>query len=181
MTMRDSTTMYGAVSRVNHWAGALLVLVLLGLGLYFEQLPRGEERRFIRALHVAVGTLALPLLLFRVGWRLGSASPQPLLQARALMILSKAVHLLLLAGIAILAVTGPLSVWMEGRAFGIFDTLQFASPFAANKALGKSLETLHSWTANAMIGLIGLHVLAVLKHQLVDRDGLLARMTGRVQ
>jgi len=30
-----------------------------------------------------------------------------------------------------------------------------------------------------MIWLIGLHLLGVVKHQFIDRDGILARMTGR--
>ncbi|MBW8901931.1 MAG: cytochrome b/b6 domain-containing protein, partial [Massilia sp.] len=42
-----------------------------------------------------------------------------------------------------------------------------------------TLEDIHGFTANVLIGLIGLHLLGVLKHQFIDRDNILARMTGR--
>ena len=33
MTTRDTPKTYGAVSRLNHWIGALFVILLLGVGL----------------------------------------------------------------------------------------------------------------------------------------------------
>jgi cytochrome b561 len=41
------------------------------------------------------------------------------------------------------------------------------------------MEEIHGITANALIFLIGLHLLGVVKHQFINRDNILARMTGR--
>lgn len=179
MSTHDTPGSYGSVSRFNHWIGALLVLALLGVGLYFEDLPRGAERSFFRGLHIAIGACAALFLLFRVFWRLRSQSPQALPQKPALQLFSKAVHWLLLAGIAILAITGPLTIWSTGRAIPIFELASIPSPFPAFKALHEPLEEIHVLTANVMLYLIGLHLLGVIKHQLLDRDNILARMTGR--
>ena len=179
MMMRDSPASYGTVSRLNHWIGALFVLLLLGIGLYFGALPRGEEKRFWRGLHVAFGTVAIVFLLFRVFWSMRSSAPRPLPQRPALQLLSKAVHLLLLTGIVIMVLTGPLTMWSAGRSFGIFDLLQIPSPFPPFKSYQKLLEQIHSLVAYAMMGLIGLHLLGVLKHHFIDHDGILSRMTGR--
>jgi cytochrome b561 len=179
MSTRDTRTHYGSVSRVNHWVGALLVLVLLAIGLYFDDMPRGDARRFWRGLHIAIGTMASLFLLWRVFWRMRSTSPLALPQNSALQLFSKIVHWLLLVGITVLAVTGPLSIWSTGRALPIFDLASIPSPFPAFKALHEPLEEIHGFTADAMIWLIGLHLLGVVKHQFVDRDGILARMTGR--
>jgi cytochrome b561 len=164
---------------LNHWLGALLVLSLLGIGLYFGELPRGDERKFWRGLHFAIGAVAALFLLFRVIWRARSASPLALPQKPALQLFSKIVHTLLLAGIAVLAITGPLTIWSTGHAIPIMDLASIPSPFPAFKSLHRPLEEIHSFTANAMLYLIGLHLLGVIKHQFIDRDGILKRMLGR--
>jgi cytochrome b561 len=179
MSTQDSPTNYGAVSRVNHWVGALLVLTLLGIGLYFCDMPRGPEKSFWRGLHIAIGAMACLFLLFRVVWRMRSTSPLALPQKPALQLFSKIVHMLLLAGIAALAITGPLIIWSTGRAIPIFDLAHIPSPFPPFKSLHGPLEDIHSFIANAMLYLIGLHLLGVLKHQFIDRDGILKRMLGR--
>lgn len=179
MTIRDTPTTYGAVSRLNHWIGALFVFLLLGVGLYFEGLPRGAERTYFRSLHIAIGTIAILFLLFRVGWRMRSTSPLALPQKPAMQTLSRAVHVLLLAGLVVMVVSGPLIQWTAGRPFGIFDLLMFQSPLPKSDLWHERLEVVHGWTSTALMYLIGVHLLAVIKHQFIDRDNILARMTGR--
>jgi cytochrome b561 len=179
MPTQDSRTSYGSVSRFNHWLGALLVLSLLGIGLYMGELPRGPERKFWHSLHFAIGAVAALFLLFRVIWRVRSTSPLALPQKPALQLFSKIVHTLLLVGIAVLAITGPLTIWSTGRGIPIMDLASIPSPFPEFKSLRKPLEEIHGFTANAMLYLIGLHLLGVIKHQFIDRDGILKRMLGR--
>jgi cytochrome b561 len=179
MTTRDTPTTYGAVSRLNHWIGALFVLLLLGIGLYFGDMPRGAEKTWWRSLHIAIGTIAILFLLFRVWWRVRSTSPLALPQKPAMEKLSRVVHTLLLVGIVVMVTSGPLIQWFGGRPFGIFDLLKFPSPIPKSEIWHDRLEVLHGWTAWALIYLIGLHLLGVIKHQFIDRDSILARMTGR--
>jgi cytochrome b561 len=180
MMLRDSNTMYGMVSRLNHWIGALFVLLLLAIGLLFDELPRGDLLRYFKRLHIAVGTIAIAFLLFRVYWRLRSASPLPLPQKPALQRLSSVVHRLLMLGMVIMVVTGPLSIWSIGRPFGVFDLLQIPSPFPTFKSWHEPLENIHGTVAYAMLALIGLHLAGVIKHHFIDRDTILSRMTGSV-
>jgi cytochrome b561 len=179
MSTQDSRNSYGSVSRFNHWLGALFVIALLGIGLYFEDMPRGDARKFWRGLHVAVGTVATLFLLFRVYWRARSTSPLALPQKPVLHMFSKVVHLALLVGIAVLAITGPLSIWSTGRPIAIFDVASIPSPFPAFRSLHEPLEDIHAFAADAMLYLIGLHLLGVIKHQFIDRDNILKRMLGR--
>jgi cytochrome b561 len=181
MATSDTPHNYGSVSRLNHWIGALLVLLLLAVGLYFEDLPKGDARRFWRGLHIAIGTMGSLLLLFRVFWRLRSKSPLALPQAPALQLFSKLVHWLLLLAVAVMAVTGPLSIWSVGRPLAVFDLVSIPSPFGEFRAWHGPMEEIHGFTANALIALIGLHLLGVIKHQFVNRDNILARMTGRAR
>jgi cytochrome b561 len=179
MPTQDSPNSYGSVSRFNHWLGALLVIVLLAIGLYFDDLPRGDARKFWRGLHIAIGTFASLFFLWRVFWRMRSTSPLALNQAPALKLFSKVVHVLLLAGIATLAITGPLSIWATGRAIPIMGLFTVPSPFPTFRELHEPLEEIHGFVADAMLYLIGLHLLGVIKHQFIDRDNILRRMAGR--
>lgn len=179
MPTQDTATSYGSISRFNHWLGALLVLALLAIGLYFEDMPRGDVKKFWKGLHVAIGAFASLFFLWRVYWRMRSGSPRALPQPRALTLLSKTVHVLLLVGIAVLAITGPLSIWATGRGIPVMGLFSIPSPFPAFRSLHGPLEDIHAFAADAMLYLIGLHILGVIKHQLVDRDNILKRMAGR--
>jgi cytochrome b561 len=179
MPTKDSTNSYGSVSRFNHWLGALLVLALLAIGLYFDDLPRGDARKFWRGLHIAIGTFAALFFLWRVFWRIRSGSPRALAQVPALQLFSKVVHVLLLTGIAVLAISGPLSIWATGRAIPVLGWFSVPSPFPEFRSLHDPLEQVHGFVADAMLYLIGLHLLGVVKHQFVNRDNILRRMAGR--
>jgi cytochrome b561 len=152
--------------------------VLLGIGLYFHEMPRGEERLYWLRRHVALGALAFIPLAFRVGWRLASRLPAALPQAPWLQRSTRAVHVLLLIAIAVLVVTGPLIVWSAGRPIAMLDWFAIPDPFGELPALHEASETVHGVASQLMIPLIGLHVLGALKHALFDRAALRGRMLG---
>lgn len=54
--------------------------------------------------------------------------------------------------------------------FGILEVTEIPA------AVGLPFDGIHSLGSNLMIGLASLHVLAALKHQFVDKNGLLRRM-----
>ena len=49
MNLQDTPARYGAVSVFNHWLGAALIVALLAIGLYFEDMPRGDEKLYLAA------------------------------------------------------------------------------------------------------------------------------------
>ena len=181
MRLRDSPAAYGAMSRLNHWIGALLVLAMLGLGLVFPDLPTGPNKTFLRTLHVAIGTTLLPLLLWRLLWRLQHSVLRPLAQARWLGGLARLVHLLLLLALAAMLVTGVLTQWFGGRPIGVFDLVRLASPLAPSELWQDRTAQAHAIAAWVMMGLLGLHVLGVIKHSLIDGGALWGRMVGRAR
>ncbi|MEW5888228.1 MAG: cytochrome b/b6 domain-containing protein [Pseudomonadota bacterium] len=175
MKLTDTPEAYGPVSRINHWAGAALILALLGIGLYFHEMPRGDTRLFWLKLHVALGALAFPLLAFRLAWRAATPAPPP---PRAL---ARHTHRLLLALIAVLILSGPLTVWSGGRAIDMFGVVALPSPMGKAEGLHALLEKIHAAASRLLLVLVALHVAAALKHALIDRDDALGRMLGRPQ
>jgi cytochrome b561 len=74
----------------------------------------------------------------------------------------------------------PLLGWAYSSAAGfpivLFGQIPLPDFVGADKALAEAIKPLHELSALALMGLAALHVAAALKHQWVDRDGLLLRM-----
>ena len=51
-----------------------------------------------------------------------------------------------------------------------------AAMLAASPALAEAIKPWHELSAYALLALAALHIAAALKHQVIDRDGLLRRM-----
>ena len=75
----------------------------------------------------------------------------------------------------------PLVGWAYSSAAGfpvvLFGLLPLPDLVPVDKALAHTLKEAHELAANAMLGLVLLHVAGALKHALIDRDGLLQRMS----
>jgi cytochrome b561 len=137
--------------------------------------------------HKSWGVVIFALALLRLGWRLASPRPplpaaMPRWQRRA----AAATHAALYALMLLLPVTG----WLLASASPVQDLLQMQNlvfgrialpdPFVpGSDALDRAFRTLHAGAAIALAALLAVHVAAALRHQFVDRDGLLARMLWR--
>lgn len=171
-------TGYSKISRWNHWLTAAVVLVMLAIGLYFHEMPRGDEKTFWRGLHISIGALAWLLVMFRVVWRLRKgfvpAAEQQLLFQR----ISQFSHWLLLIGIVVMFISGPLTIWSAGRGISVFGWFSIPSPMERMHDLHELLEEIHGYTARIMMWLIGLHVVAAIWHQVKHKGLLRGRMWG---
>lgn len=169
-------TRYSGVAIGLHWLVALLIFGTFGLGLYMTELPFSPDKLRLYSWHKTIGVSVFLLVLVRLGWRLWRRPPPPPPMARWQRAASHAVHHLLYA----LMLAVPLSGWLMSSAKG-FQTLWFGivplpDLLSANESVGDALARTH-WILNlALGGLVALHLLAALKHQFIDRDGLLGRM-----
>jgi cytochrome b561 len=53
MSILDTKAQFGFVSRINHWLSTLIILGLLAVGLYFSEMPRGDEKTSLVKLHIS--------------------------------------------------------------------------------------------------------------------------------
>jgi cytochrome b561 len=145
-----------------------------------EDLPRAEKM-VAMAGHKAMGISILVLSVLRLVWKLIHPSP-PLVETLKSWeaALAKVTHWLFY----FLMIATPLAGWSlhsaasGGKAltwFGQFDIP--ALPVGADKPTVGMFHELHEMFAFAMLLLLVLHVAAALKHQFVDRDGTLRRIT----
>ena len=159
-----------------HWLLALALLGSIVVGLIMTDLPVSPTRLKLYNWHKWAGVTILALSLLRLAWRLAHRPPpdlpMPAWQARA----AHATHLALYA----LCFIVPLVGWAYSSAAGYpvvwFGVLPLPDFVPVDKALADALKPWHGRLAWLMVALVALHVAGALKHQFVDRDGLIDRM-----
>lgn len=164
---------------VLHWLVALLIFAAFPLGLYMSDLPLSPTKLQLYSWHKWMGITVLMLALLRVLWRATHTPPAlpdiAIWERRA----SAAAHGLLYA----LIIAAPLSGWLMSSAKGFqtvwFGVLPLPDLIAKNRDLGETLEEVHEILNFIMAGLVCLHVAGALKHQFVDRQPFLRRMSFR--
>lgn len=172
----------GQISRYSwqamllHWLLAVIVIGMLTLGYLLGDMPRGPARVFYVDLHRSFGVLALLLVLLRLGWRLRRTPPPlPLTMPRWQRVAATVNHGLLYLCILLQPLSGYLasSFTRDGvRFFGL------ALPHWGwdDKPLRSFFGEMHGIVALALVALVAIHILAALKHLLLDRDQVFQRM-----
>jgi cytochrome b561 len=167
---------YTGTAIVLHWLLAAALLGSWSVGLYMSDLPLSPTRLKLYNWHKWAGITILLLSALRLAWRLTHRpppdGPMPLWQARA----ANAAHGLLY----VLFFAVPLSGWAYSSAagfpvvwFGVLPLPDFVSP---DRELAQTLKQAHKILAFLLAATVLLHVAGALKHQFLDKDGLLARM-----
>lgn len=181
MPSTSAATRYHGFAIALHWVLAVALVGIFAMGLYMADLPFSPQRLKLYNWHKWAGVCILALSVVRVLWRL-SHRPPALPQAVTLampgwqMAAYRATHGLLYALFFIV----PLVGWAYSSAAGfpivLFGVLPLPDFVPVSKALAEAIKPWHEISAFAMAALVVVHAGAALKHQWVDRDGLLDRM-----
>ena len=76
MHSRDTVTEYSLISKLLHWASAIILFVQIPLGFYLVDLDFGPERLNIENIHVLVGLSIFYLVIIRLINKIISTSPK---------------------------------------------------------------------------------------------------------
>lgn len=196
MQIRNQSARYGGVSQFLHWTTAVLVIVLLVMGkMGLVDADHPGSAAFMW--HGSLGVLLLALVAARFLWRLASPPPDfPATMTRLGRIAARTMHYSLYALLVALPLSGWLAASSEGSSINFFGVATLprwqaavppqaaAAPAPQARAEPESdrgngedfAEEVHELLGDALIILASLHVLAALKHQFVDHDGLIRRM-----
>ncbi|MCL4469855.1 MAG: cytochrome b [Gammaproteobacteria bacterium] len=160
-----------------HWLAAILIFAAFPLGLIMSDLPLSPLKLKLISYHKWLGVSVFLLAAARLAWRATHTPPplpdvMPAWQRRAASGLHFLLYLLLFAI--------PLSGWLMSSAKGFqtvyFGVLPLPDLIGKDKALGDALQEVHEMLNYGLLALVSAHVAAALKHQFIDRDGILARM-----
>lgn len=174
-------TRYHPVSVLLHWVLGLALIGLFAVGLYMTDLPFSPQRLKLYNWHKWAGVTLLALSVFRLVWRL-THRPPPLPRAieTAMPRWQRLAHHATHHGLYLLFFAVPLLGWAYSSAAGfpvvLFGVLPLPDFVPVSEELAELIKPLHKLSAFTMMALVLLHVAGALKHQFVDRDGLLSRM-----
>ncbi len=183
MSLANTKTAYGAVTRSLHWLTALGILIMIPLGWIAHLAPWATEAELatkaqLFSVHKTIGVTIFFLALFRILWALSQPKPAPLHpERRAENFAAETVHWLLYSTLLIV----PLSGWIEHAATEGFAPILWPFgqdlPFVPNSDnLAETAASVHFLSQWLLVAALALHVAGALKHVIIDRDGTLARM-----
>ena len=176
MTVRNTTTRWGAVAQLLHWAIVVLIIVQFTLG-YRAHWATGLKKLGTVVPHKSWGITILALAIIRLGWRL--INPTPLLPTNLKPWERGAAHFTHF-GLYLLLFVMPLTGWIasSARSFPVswFGMVQLPDFVAPNRPLYDSLMTVHYWLSWSLVAIALLHVAGALKHHFVLKDHVLRRM-----
>lgn len=178
--LKNSTHRYGWVSIALHWSMALSIFAMFGLGLWMRSLsyydPWYRQGPFI---HKSIGILLLALLVFRLLWRWFNPRPADAPgMARGESAAAHLVHYLLYLLLFALMFSGYLISTADGRSIEVFGWFTVPATLTSLPQQEDLAGLLHEWLAWGLIGLVGLHIAAALKHHFIRNDSTLKKMFG---
>jgi len=172
MRLWDTPTGYGWISIILHWVTAIAITVLLYTGAMSQLAEDPLRLRDIRATHMTVAFAFYLLLWARVIFRLYAGHPGASgRQHRALLVTAKYTHYVMVIAIGAMLVSGPLLVLFSAGEFRLFD-LAVPSPLAEPIwPVYNALRWVHALGGTIVFVLVLLHIVAVVGHVAVMRDG----------
>lgn len=179
---RNTYERYGAIAKALHWAVALLIPLQFAAAVLMLSIERDERvlgltQATLYNGHKSIGLVLLALAVVRSLWRWAAGLPDwaPGLapwERRLTQGVERALYLCLL----LMPVSGLLHVMAGGYGVNLLGVWELPRVLSPQPLLAWIGEVIHSITAYALVAALTLHLGLVVKHQRVDRDGLLARM-----
>lgn len=179
--MWDTPERYGLVTRLLHWAMALILLwQFTGMALRMI-LGRAALMAFWVGTHQSVGTVLLGLILLRLAWAWANRARCPkhdrTVVGWAALVGQRALYALMLV-VPVLALLRALG---GGRGYAFFGYQVVGRTGVRIDWMAAPADLLHSRLAWLLLAMIVGHVAMALVHHLVWRDRVLLRMAGRVK
>lgn len=177
MTLRNTTTAWGSLSKALHWLIVLLIITQWVIASRADSLPLGLAKLQALAWHKSFGITILVLALLRLAWRLMNPTPQLATVTRPWERMLAHVSHFLLYGL-LFAI--PLTGWMmsSARNFPVswFKLVQLPDLVAPSQQTYQLMHSLHGSLNLALFVIALLHIAGALKHHFIDRNDVLKRM-----
>jgi cytochrome b561 len=170
---------YSAGAKWFHWITVGLMAVALPTGFVIQHIKDSDKMAFY-AIHESAGLTIFAVALARLLWRIAHPPPPNERIPREMARMAEAVHYALYAAL----IAQPVLGFFATNAFGFplqgataylgyFDLPKFME---ANEPLAKLLLASHVYLGWTIAALLVLHIVAVIYHQALRRDGTLLRM-----
>ena len=165
------TFRYAKSQIVLHWVAALVITLMLVTGTFIlATMPNTPAKIGMLRIHMMMGALVVVLTVARV--LMGRMRPAPPDTAA-----QKVAHLgqiVINLTVLLLAASGSVLALQSGLLDAVFGSGALPEDFKVFTA-----RQIHGWVSKGVMFLVVAHVVVALYHQIVMKDGVLARMTFR--
>ena len=167
---------YDTITRLLHWVIAVLLIGLISIGWYMISIEDQPNSGWYFNLHKSFGIITAILIFFRLIWRFThKLAPLPSSIPYWQTIVSRGIHVLLYFCMIIMPITGFI-----GASFSKYGIIFFGVelPNWVNKsnAISEKFFEIHIVVAWILVGLIVVHILAAIKHLIINKDKVFQRM-----
>jgi len=177
MSLGNSASHWGLVSRLLHWFMAITIIFMFGLGVTMINMRLSPMKLEMFMVHKSVGILLLATVTIRIIWRLINPAPRPSSS------ITKSQRKIVLAGqllMYVLMVCIPISGWVINSAanfplhwFGLFEIPPIAQPSLDTEEYAKTAHLILVCTLGAVAVI---HIAAALHHHFIQKNDVLKRM-----
>lgn len=170
---------YGRAHKALHWLVVALLAVQFAVAWSMPDIHRDTKPEGLISLHLSVGAMILVVVILRFFWRFGH--PVPLIRDQAPLWRQRgaqATHALLYLLLLLVPVMGWANASYHGWTIDLFGLVRLPRILPTGAPLGHQLGDVHTVASYVLLGLVGLHVAAVLYHQFWLRDRIMSRMLG---
>lgn len=177
MSQQGKTERYTLGLISLHWVIALLIIPLVSLSFFLEDLPKIIRPTAIM-LHKSCGLTILVLMVVRLIYLFKSGRPTlPATMPRWEVLFARGVQLALYVSVIAMAMVGWIMSMLSNHTPVWFGVISLPLPgIVPNEAWADIFFQSHQIIAWVLIGLIGLHVVGALKHVIIDKDKVMDSM-----
>ena len=183
MSLTNTATRYGTVTKTFHWLTALLIVAVIATGVTAHDLPTNDPTSLawkirLYSIHKTIGLAIFFTALLRIAWAVSQPKPGPIGDDHKVQtFMAELVHWILYASLVLVPLTG----WMTHAATEGFAPIKWPFgqelPFIPNDPeLAERLATAHKFFERVMVTSLFLHIAGALKHHYWDKDATLLRM-----
>jgi cytochrome b561 len=168
---------YGTGARLFHWVIAGMVAVQIPAGIAMTSEPLAAFADPLYVLHKGMGSVLLLLVVARLLWRLTHPLPAfpPFMPARERRI-AHATHLAIYGLLLVMVVSGYVRTVGDRYPIELLDAIGIPPLIPEMPGLAAAMLVVHQATVLVLVALVAVHVSAVLRHELIERNPVLRRM-----
>ena len=174
MSILNNKSKYGLLSKLFHWLTAAGLLIQIPLGFYLVDLDFDQTRVDIENYHILFGLIVFYATLIRLAFKL--FTPTPDFKDNAFpgqKFIAKLNHFFLYLALLTITISGIFKKLFNGESLVIFFK---KISLTYNYEISEQFYSIHILANYVLIGLISLHILAVLFHKFLIKEDILKRI-----
>ena len=175
MKLFNSKNGYGLLAKLFHWVTLIVLIIQVPFGFYLVGMEFSDRRIDLENIHILIGISIFYFVLIRLIWKMINPRPKKWKEFfSGQNLIASFNHFLLYLSIFAITISGVLKKLYMGEKLNFF-LFQYAFE-ETDFQLADSFYVIHIYANYLLLGLISLHILAVITHHFIFKEKILKKM-----